>query len=504
MGSTAAVAARTVAWRAHEGFQRQAMKCPVRELLIGGAKGSGKTTLIGPKALKHILKWGHLGAVALILRETYGDLSELIELVKPMFKRAGGRYIKSEYTWRFPNGGRIKFGHLQDGCDRYWGHEYTLIIIDELTRCIPTEADYLKLLGCLRNGQGVPLQCMSASNPGGPGHAWVEKRFMKVPPKTVQHDHKGLARVFLPGRLEDNPTLDPVDPVTGERNGEYRAMLEGWPEAEKNAYLYGDWKAFTGQVFKLIPGVHTWTRARFAEHVTGETLCPAGIPKSWARYRLLDWGFAHPYCVMWIAVDHDGRAWGYRELYGVKLDDQGEPIPNVGVEEEGSVVARAILEIEKEQRESVTAAYAGPDLWHRKGRQVGDHRQFVTWFEDEGVYHDKWDASGGTRLAGKNALHERLRVKRDKSGAPLPGELPGIVFLEEACPNTLRTLPTLTRDEHQPELVSKKCEDHPYDAVKAFCLLYAWAPKRDDRTSARRFRDEHKSRSEGGRSWMSA
>lgn len=498
--AVAKTAARTVAWRAHEGFQRRVMKCPVREMLVGGAKGSGKTEVIGPKALKHVKTWGHLGATVLILRQTFKDLSEIIERVTALFRRAGGRYIKSEYTWRFPNGGRVKFGHLQDGCDPYWGHEYSLIIIDEVTRCIPTEKEYLKLLGSLRNSKGIPCQVILTSNPGGEGHEWVKARFKNVDPFMVQHDRRGLARVFIPGYLHDNPTLDPEDGT-----GEYRANLEQLPDAERRAFLDGDWDAFTGQVFKIVPGVHTWTRARFAEHVKGEPLCKAGIPLAWKRYRLMDWGFAHPYCVLWFAIDFDGRAWVYREVYGVKVNAEGVIEPNVGSEEEGGEVALIIKDIESEAGEKVTAAYSGPDLWHRKGRQMGDMREFYSWFEEKGVYFDKWDASPGTRLAGKMALHERLKFEKDEKGNPAPDFIPGIVFISEACPHTIRTLPTLTYDEHQPELVSKKGEDHPYDVVKAFCLLYAWAPKKDVRTPAQKFRDDHKRRSSaGGRTWMSA
>lgn len=494
--SSISIPSRPVAWRAHPGFQRRAMQCPIREILIGGAKGSGKSALIGPLALKHVLKYGRFGAVVLVLRQNYQELTDLEEKVKPLFKRAGGRYSSAKHMWRFPEGGRVKFGHLERGVGIYWGQEYTLVLIDELTRCIATEADYLKLLGSLRSGSPeITKQVVGFTNPGGPGHSWVQARFMVgVKPHEVQHDKQGLARVFLPGRLEDNPTLDPVDPETGERTGEYRASLNAWPEAERRAYLDGDWNAFTGQVFKLVPGVHTWTWTAFKARVEGETLGKDGVPLTWTRYRLLDWGFAHPYCVLWIAVDHDGRAWVYREMYGVKRNGDGTYEANVGSSEEGAVVARAIKAIEDETGERITAAYAGPDLWHRKGRQMGDERQFASWFEEEGVFFTPWDASPGTRLSGKMALHERLRVDLDTQGTPVEGELPGIVFLSEACPHTVRTLPMLTYDEHQPELVSKKAEDHPYDVVKAFCLLYAWAPQRDKRTVAQRLRDDHKRR----------
>lgn len=471
-------------WRCNKGAQREFVfgeLGQVREILFGGQKGGGKTGAIGPKAYMHIAE-NPGNARVLILRETFGELQDLIDLMDPQCRAQGARWNEQKKTWVFPCGARLRFGHLGDGCRPYWGREFTLIIIDELTRCIATEKDYTMLLGSLRSGKGVPCQVVSMSNPGGPGHAWVKARFMDpAPPRTIVKDDTGLERVFIPASLGQNPHV----------GADYRRTLEQLPEAERRAYLHGDWDAFTGRVFRL-EAHHLWSKARFAEHVAGQPLGKDGVPLAWTRYRLMDWGFAHPYCVLWVAVDFDGRAWVYREAYGIKRKADGGFEPNVGSEEEASEVAEAIKAIEAETGERITAAYSGPDLWHRKGRQMGDERQFASWFEERGVWFQPWDASPGTRLAGKMALHERLRVDQ-------PGELPGLVLLAEACPHLVRTLPTLTYDEHQPELVSKKGEDHPFDTIKAFCLLHAWAPrqaKEADPLADIRARA-------GGGSWMS-
>ena len=450
-------------WTANAGSQEELVfgdLGQVREILYGGQKGGGKSGAIPALSLMHIAEYPTHARV-LILRETFGELDDLMDMMRSYCSAAGASWNEQKKTWTFPCGARLRFGHLGDGCRPYWGREFSLIIIDELTRCIATERDYTMLLGSLRNSKGVPCQVIAMSNPGGPGHAWVKARFMGVPARTIITDPEtGLERVFIPAALDDNKH---------NLGDDYRRTLEQLPEAERQAYLHGDWDAFTGRVFKL-EAHHLWSRARFTEHVEGQALGKDGVPLAWKRYRLMDWGFAHPYCVLWVAVDFDGRAWVYREAYGIKRKADGGFEPNVGSEEEASEVAEAIRAIEAETGEKIASAYSGPDLWHRKGRQMGDERQFASWFEERGVYFQPWDASPGTRLAGKMALHERLRVDQ-------PGELPGLVLLAEACPHLVRTLPTLTYDEHQPELVSKKSEDHPYDTIKAFCLLHAWAPR---------------------------
>ena len=73
----------------------------------------------------------------------------------------------------------------------------------------------------------VPLRMRSASNPGGVGHAWVRDRF--VDPKTRRR-----AAVFVPARIEDNPSLD---------RRAYRESLSHLGSTEKARLEQGDWSA---------------------------------------------------------------------------------------------------------------------------------------------------------------------------------------------------------------------------------------------------------------------
>lgn len=433
----------------------------VREILYGGQKGGGKSDAIGPKAYIHIGE--NPGAArVLILRETHPELTELIDRMRPQCLAQGAIWHEQRKTWTFPCGAKIRFGHLSDGCDPYWGLEFSLIIVDEVTRCIATEADYIKLLGSLRNSKGVPCQVVLMSNPGGKGHAWVKARFMGVPPRTVYADPEtGLERVFIPASLASNPHLP----------REYRLTLEQLPEAERDAYLNGNWDAFEGRIFKLVPGVHIWTKAQLVERVTGgyapEELCPAGLPKAWRRYRAYDHGFAAPGCCLWFAVDSKSTAYVYREYYTIAKDSKGGFIPNEGAKIEPRKVAARIAELS--EGETYTASWTGPDLFYEVRQDQAGGAKVASHFVAEGLHFTAWRANAGSRLAGKQALHQRLSFETGEDGSPR--NMPALVILDGAAPHLCRTLPGLEYDPHDVELWDSDGEDHAPDALMGFCKM---------------------------------
>ena len=68
---------------------------------------------------------------------------------------------------------------------------------------------------------------------------------------------------------------------------------------------------------------------------------------------LVSFGYSKPFAVSWYAVDYDGRAYNYRELYGCA----GKP--DVGIRWTAQKIADKILELEaviakgKEQRKAL-------------------------------------------------------------------------------------------------------------------------------------------------------
>ena len=219
------------------------------EVFFGGAAGGGKSLALLMAALQYSDVPGY---AALLLRPTLSELQlagGLIELSHEWLSGSRASWSAESRSWRFPGPGRkagaggasLSFGYLASGEDlgRYAGTSYSYLGFDELTRF--QESHYRRMFRVLRqpNAAGavaaasdgirlgdVPVRVRAASNPGGPGHAWVKARF--VEPTTRHAD-----AVFLRSRLADNPYLG---------QAEYAARLAELPLAERERLVNGNWE----------------------------------------------------------------------------------------------------------------------------------------------------------------------------------------------------------------------------------------------------------------------
>lgn len=88
---------------------------------------------------------------ALVLRETYEDLVDWLDRAMEMYKHFGATKSGMPAQITFPSGAVIRLGHLKgQSYDKYKGHEYQKMIVEELTQ-IPSEEHYIKLLGSNRS-----------------------------------------------------------------------------------------------------------------------------------------------------------------------------------------------------------------------------------------------------------------------------------------------------------------------------------------------------------------
>src|SRR5436309_5292221 len=172
---------------------------PVREAFYGGAAGGGKSLALLMAALQYSDVPGY---AALLLRPTLSELQlagGLIELSHEWLAGSAASWSAETRSWRFPGPGRkagaggasLSFGYLASSEDlgRYAGTSYSYLGFDELTRF--EEAHYRRMFRVLRQPSAgaaaaaadgtrlsdVPVRLRAASNPGGPGHAWVKARF---------------------------------------------------------------------------------------------------------------------------------------------------------------------------------------------------------------------------------------------------------------------------------------------------------------------------------------
>ena len=438
--------------------QKEFMQRWEDEALYGGAAGGGKSEALVCEALRQV----HLPFYrAVLFRKTFPQLEELISKSLRCYRAAfpDAKYNASAHRWTFPSGACIYFRSMPTKTSYldYQGLSYEFIGFDELTHFTKEEYEYL-LSRNRANGPGARVYARATANPGGIGHAWVKERFITpAPPGVTQRLETRAAapdgseittertRVFIKSNVFDNEILMRNDPF-------YAGRLASLPEAEKKALLYGDWDSFSGQVFA------EWRDdpAGYESGIRTHVIAPFTIPKHWRRYRAYDFGYAKPYAVLWFAVDEDGRAYLYRELYGSKG-------ANTGVREEPRVQAERVREIEDElERGNAIYGVADPAIWDESR---GKSNRIISLFENRGVYFEKGD---NRRLSGKMQIHRRLSF--DDEGKPS-------LYVFSNCKNTVRTLPALVYDKKNVEDVDTECEDHIYDALRYFLMCVPVAAK---------------------------
>lgn len=446
-------------WRPHPGFQTHFLERSEFEALAGGAAGPGKTDLLIMGALRNIRHPKYHGV---IIRRTYPRLQEIIDRCHEIYPAYGGEWSAKLHRFEFPSGAKITLGHCQheDSKRDYHGKEFQYIAFDELTEFTESQYKFIALSRARSTIPGIPIQIRSATNPGGVGHQWVKERFVDVAkwgrryisPKT------GLSRIFVPGTVEDNPTLFANDPA-------YLARLEELPEIEKLRLRHGIWDAFEGQVFSdLSSAVHG--------------IEPFDIPPEWERYCVLDWGYAKPFSVGWYAVDYDDVIYRYREWYGSKKETEGsDEGADVGIKKQAWEVAKGILE--RENGEKIRYRIADPSIWHTRPGFRHKEARGVTIEEDfanEGV---NFVAADNDRTHGKLQVHKRLQREEDID--PETGEITGEMALLRVfnnCKGFWRTMPALVEDPKNPEDIDTKQEDHIYDELRYMCMARPIKPKK--------------------------
>ena len=258
---------------------------------------------------------------------------------------------------------------------------------------------------------------------------WVRKRYIEPsPPGESFTGPDGLTRRFIPSFLSDNPYLT--------RDGKYERMLQSLPPIERKRLLEGDWWAVEGSAFPEF---------RLDTHVVS----PFDIPRSWKRFRAIDYGYSAPSCCLWMAISpEDGTVIVYRELY------------------QKGLVAEALAEkiLEMEMDDVPMNGVIDGAVFNRVGynNTVG---QIVNSF---GL---KLRSANKDRKAGKQQIHSRL-AQRD-------GKRPGVQIFE-TCPNLIREMQGIPVSKKDPEDVDTTASDHAYDALRYGLMSVQPLPTRQE------------------------
>ena len=309
-------------WWPVNGAQQAAIRCRAELLLFGGASGGGKTQMLAADACQEYL---NPRLRALLIRTTLEEMQELEDIQQRMYEPKGARWLKKR--WRFPSGATIRPGYLayDKHLNRYQGNPYSWLGIDESGQHPEHRIKFM--IGWLAApvGSGLRVRARLTSNPGGIGHGWQMKVFLRnrcpvhaaatladdqpwetsVWPGRVYRGatwtddspvHKTTA--FIPARLADNPLY----------GREKLESLLSQSKAIQQQLLYGCWCNAAGLYF---------------DFMRPEMVVPyasIGDQWWWLHFFAMDYGYGNSAAAAGMyAVNPNGRVFKTRERIERKM-----------------------------------------------------------------------------------------------------------------------------------------------------------------------------------------
>lgn len=357
----------------------------VLEAVIGGGVQTGKTELL---LIYGIAKGWHLleGFKQLYLRRELNTIrNEVVPRSKNIFGKLTGWTFNATYMhWTYgPTGAMIFLGHCEteDDVHNYDTMEINLFTPDEMT--LLTEFIYLYIaLERVRSrpGSELPMVTRGAAMPGGIGHTWFKKRFVDAAPEggkiIVSKGNRKL--IYIHATLADSERV----------NEEYSQQLDALPEAERQAKKFGNWNAYTGQVFDEFRDRHYPSEPDNALH----WIEPFDIPEWWPRIFINDWGFAALNYVLSLAISPNKRVYAYRERWWLKT----------------KIAEWAPYIKEDISRESPRAYVICKSAKQDRGQEHTIQQDIET---ELGISTELSVNTPGSRINGKQLVHEYLRWK---------------------------------------------------------------------------------------------
>ena len=415
--------------------------------LYGGAAGGGKS---------YILRW----SLVLFLMAVYEELgleNVQVGLFCEDYPTLMDRQI-SKMQYEFPpwlgrivdkrdfklnpcfGGGNIALRNLDDP-SKYQSAEFAAIAVDELTKHPKATFDFLRFR--LRWPGIERPKFLAATNPGGIGHPWVKDLWIQ---RRFPEELKPLADqfAFVQAKATDNPHL-----TQG-----YWKSLRTLPPDMASKFVEGSWDVYTGQYF-----------TRFNEQHVIPARQALASAKPWHTYWLSgDWGYEHPHAIYLHTRDDAGRIITLAELWD-----------------------KHVSEVELAQR--INRMCAALPMTHINGfvfswdagklspRSQAKIPKSIMQLIDDGLNKGvpaphPGDSSPGSLISGWRLMDELLAS--------------GTWLISDACPRLIECLPTLIRDEDNPEDVLKVDHsdgvigDDPADAVRmgmSYMLKAAIKPK---------------------------
>ncbi|MDY0174492.1 MAG: phage terminase large subunit [Bacteroidales bacterium] len=513
-------------------------------LLLGGARGGGKSYALVCKMALEIVEWyseveikrlkidvsqgfrvtsanddyeqtyyykyliDYPDYFGVIVRRTEPALlAQTQKECKKVYPLLGGVWSKGQ--WTFPSGAMIMFRPCQrpEHLDWFQGQNVHRLAIEELTQFDQWEVEEMESC-CRSSHKHIKAMKVYTTNPGKRGHVWVKKKYIDNCPaipegapvwvekygikyqptrsNKVFVSKTGERFLFIPSLVFDNKYLS-------ERDDNFVRNLLGKNKILKEMWLYGNWNVFAGQFFEMWrEDVHVKSELAFFNATDKADLIEKRRNFDWTDWRLYmsnDYGFA----------ERSAWACGFYAVH----NSSGDIVKFAEIVQSGLTIkqqARYTKEFIKRfydlEIDDFEIVVADPKSYWQRQDKGEDFWDFATAYQEEGIHLTK---GLNDREAGAMAFLEVLRIREDGT--------PQMTFLD-CCKETVESIPNLPADPKNLNDVDTTVFDHPYDEGRYFLMVLRGQPYiEDSRESKEDWREmvrARKTKEEVPKSWRVA
>jgi len=397
---------------------------------------------------------------AILFRRNEGQLSQLTRYARMFYPQMGGKPSDGFKLWSWPEGGTIKFAHMNNKDDYliHQGHNLHYVLFDELPQFLQEQYD--GILPWVRSEDDkLPAYLRCTGNPIGPGVPWVRDRFiLRLKPFVIHNiaeEFEGeiynRTIQFIPSSFRDNPyaTKQFVGRLLGISNPQVK-------QAMISADVIQAWSIVMGSFFSQFSNV-THVVPRKDEAETLERLRNSHV----TRVEGLDYGYRAPFATLWAWQDVEGDVYITNEHYvkEQRLDFHASAIHRI----------RESIGWEKDGFNNTNFRTIGdPSIWYEGNRAIlKTDKTIGQELASRKIYCQK---ANNDIIQGLRCVHELLYTD---------GLIPPRIHIFESCTNLIHEMVNATTDKRDMERIDDSCEDHLLDSMRylSMYLMEARRPK---------------------------